>query len=248
MAGAASPMLPQSPYEMQDFPPSSPYGGQFNCIDYGPTPHFESHLVENRNPDDMNPQSYYVDTFIVPYSQPGNVLAYTKYKFDYVTKTRKVPIPDKEFNYELKMQNFHDTFLAEIISHDEFQTFLFEVSKRMRESSRLKRSGCMICLRVFYILMILVTIASLVIGIIICLAGIIPSGYIFYFIIIPGAIAGTFYLMSRYIEHRKRVELAYNNLVSIIHEMKHQFLDRGILVRPGNYAAFIQFVPIVNSN
>lgn len=248
MAEAASPMLPQSPYEMQDFPPSSPYGGQFNYIDYGPTPHFETHLVEVANTDDTGQQNYYVDTFIVPYSQPGNVLAYTKYKFDYITKTRKVPIPDQEFNYELKMQNFQDTFLAEIISHDEFQTFLFEVSKRMRESSRLKRSACMMCLRVFYILMALVTIASLVISIILSVNGIIPSVYIFYFIIIPGAIAGSFYSISRYMERRKRMELAYDNLVRIIHEMKHQFLDRGILVRPGNYGAFIQFVPIVNSN
>jgi len=240
-----NPML----YQMQPFNyPQQMYPSNPNPIDYGPQPHFEVRQVTHQSGSFQGGGTYTetVETFIVPVSQPNNVLAFTGFQMMKAEGHKQIPVPYKEYNYLIT--NFQGSFLQMMVPYEELQAFLYEVSQKMRQSTKVANTAIMKCL-----LVTLIIIACLVglsgLGLLIEVIFRVSVPYLvgcFFFIFLAPCLLFAYYIAKR----RQRVQLAfvgYNNLVSIIHQMKHQFLGRGILVRPGNYGAFIQFVPIINS-
>lgn len=194
-----------------------------NEMDYGPPNSYSEPLQELQFPE----ENYYC------------VLAETPYCLSEVYHTRKIPVVEK-FNYTVS--SYHNSFLFTSIEEDELQTYLNSVSEAMQKSISQTENPY-----TFYALIgFLLSDLSLVIGLILKLL-VSP-----YFMVLTLTMTLLLFFLSVVFICKSRnneknlVKAVSTRLPQIVHQTKHFLTAKGILVRPGNYGAFLMFLPLTN--
>jgi len=214
---------------------------QLTSSDYPSAPQFETRIERSGNTEIS------IQFFLIPRSQYYSVVAFTPNTMERVTGFQTIPVPHTPFRYSLEY--FHATFLEELISQSDLDVFLHQVSIEVTREAGIPPEapnsprrvsfssifGIFFSFILFSYMMYLGTKTAVFYGI----------AMIFLLIIISFCCC----LLSnnstnRSIDTKRAFAItAEQKLVTAVWGMKHQLLSRGILVRPGNYGAFIQFVP-----
>jgi len=194
-----------------------------NEVDYGPPDSYSEPLQELQFPE----ENYYC------------VLAGTPYCLSEVYHNRKVPVVEK-FSYTVN--NYHNSFLFTSIEEHELQNYLNSVSEAMQKSiSQIENPYTFYALITF-----LLSDLSLLIGLILKLL-VSP-----YFMVLTLTVALLLFCLSVVFICKSRnndknlVKGVSTRLPQIVHQTKHFLTARGILVRPGNYGAFLMLLPLTN--
>ena len=208
-----------------------------DTIDYGLNPSFKVTTKKFCNLERT------VETFVMPNSETNSALAFAEFTVTPIGNKKEVPVPYEDYKYT--MRNFESTFLADLITFSELNTFMAQVSQRMTESSKEAEIGPLI-LRVA-LSIILFTFCFVGSGLSYILALSEPTKAFLWvlgsFCLVLSLFG--FFLYKLTVRRKMRLvsSFAYQDLVLIIHEEKHQLLSKGVLARPGSFGAFIQFVP-----
>lgn len=194
-----------------------------NEVDYGPPNSYLEPLQELQFPEG----NYYC------------VLAATPYCLSEVYHNRKIPVVEK-FNYTVS--SYHNSFLFTSIEEDELQTYLNSVSEAMQKNISQTENPY-----TFYALIaFLLSDLSLMIGLILKLL-VSP-----YFMVLTLTMTLLLFFLSVVFICKSRnneknlIKAVSTRLPQIVHQTKHFLTARGILVRPGNYGAFLMFLPLTN--
>lgn len=214
---------------------------QSNSNDYPPAPQFQTRIERSGS------TQISIHHFLIPRSQYYSVVASTPHTMERVDQLQRIPVPQTPFRYSLEY--FHATFLEELISQSDLDAFLRQVSTEVtREAGRPPEPpndpdtpGCSQLFRI--------GILTIVLGFSIYLGTKFPL-----FFALTGICLLSIVILFCYLSNNNTPGLnvdtkrafattAEQKLTTVIRGMKHQLLTRGILVRPGNYGAFVQFIP-----
>mmetsp|Transcript_15416 Transcript_15416/g.22376 ORF Transcript_15416/g.22376 Transcript_15416/m.22376 type:complete len:246 (-) Transcript_15416:29-766(-) len=229
-------------YQEPLVPQERVFNPQSNSSDYPSPPQFQTR-IERSGSTQIN-----IHHFLIPRSHYYSVVASTPNTMERVTQFQRIPVPHTPFRYSL--ENFYATFLEELISQSDLDAFLHQVSTEVtREAGRPPEPpndpDTPNCSQVSRI-----GILTIVLGFSIYLGTTIgPAFYALTAICLLSIVTLCCYLCNDNTPDRgvdtKRAfaTTAEQKLTTVIRGMKHQLLARGILVRPGNYGAFVQFIP-----
>ena len=197
-------------------------------IECPPAPNFETR-IERSGSSDVE-----VEHFLIPRSTYHNVVTCTGYTMSRIDRNKMVPVPNMPFRYSL--QEFYGTFLEELISQSDLAAFLSEVSRETttavkEESNDSVTTGQKAC----YCLLLVFLLVSLIAFL---------SKIYFFFLLLLTVIPIWCCIYSR-AQTNARINFVTkteSKLTRVIQGNQHQLLRKGILARPGNYGAFIQFL------
>lgn len=201
-----------------------------NPTEHPPAPNFETR-IDRSGSSDVEEQH-----FLIPRSSYYSVVACTGYTMDQIETRRYIPVPTKPFRYSL--EEFYGTFLQELISQSDLVAFLSEVSRETttavrEESKESNDSGSRACFScgILFVLILIVVLSVVVKS---------PWPIVILFLVFPFCCC--FSDMAKTNARINFVTRAQSKLTRVIQEKQHQLLSRGILARPGNYGAFVQFI------
>mmetsp|Transcript_12524 Transcript_12524/g.18258 ORF Transcript_12524/g.18258 Transcript_12524/m.18258 type:complete len:203 (+) Transcript_12524:2650-3258(+) len=131
-----------------------------------------------------------------------------------------------------KLEWVSNSFLSQVCSYDELNTFCKNAAKHCKES--IKQASK------YKIISFFATFFAFLSFALSCLAFI-----ELYYLAVAAPIVGLVWLVEWYFSRKlyKKIQNVYKELCLYIHLNKEPLVSKGVLPRPGQYGAFIEFVP-----